>query len=212
MRLFAGLPRCRGGQFRPLHLRSDARVRPAGAGHFPGQCGQFSNQVRGFPNAGPCCRHWRGKFPKECGHSGGPRHRLPNRPAPCANRRQNAGGDSPNPWNRCHEFRDGCENPGEHRQNPRDRCQDPGDRRHNHFCRWDYCGREPDNPPVKTINRKEISKDMSKAYYIPSKDADKRSWLNNFAAKLPNYAATVGVAAAELSKPAVACHILSQRR
>ena len=40
---------------------------------------------------------------------------------------------------------------------------------------------------------------MSKAYFIPNDDKGKRSWLNNFAAKLPAYATVVGVTPAEVT-------------
>lgn len=34
---------------------------------------------------------------------------------------------------------------------------------------------------------------MAKDYFIPSTDGDKRTWLSNFAGKLPTYAPTVGI-------------------
>ena len=40
---------------------------------------------------------------------------------------------------------------------------------------------------------------MFKAYFIPSDDQNKCLWLSNFAAKLPTYAAIVGVSAAEVA-------------
>jgi len=43
---------------------------------------------------------------------------------------------------------------------------------------------------------------MSKAYFIPADEPGKRTWLNNFAAKLPTYAPTVGVTAAEVTQTA----------
>ena len=41
---------------------------------------------------------------------------------------------------------------------------------------------------------------MAKSYFIPADEPGKRTWLNNFAAKLPTYAATVGVTAAEVTQ------------
>ncbi len=41
---------------------------------------------------------------------------------------------------------------------------------------------------------------MSKAYFLPRDEAGKRKWLKNFAAKLPTYAATVGVTPAEVTQ------------
>ena len=41
---------------------------------------------------------------------------------------------------------------------------------------------------------------MSKAYFLPASEPGKRAWLNNFAGKMPTYAATVGVTPAELTQ------------
>jgi hypothetical protein len=41
---------------------------------------------------------------------------------------------------------------------------------------------------------------MAKSYFIPADEPGKRTWLNNFAAKLPTYAATVGVTPAEVTQ------------
>jgi hypothetical protein len=41
---------------------------------------------------------------------------------------------------------------------------------------------------------------MAKSYFIPADEPGKRSWLTNFAAKLPTYAGTVGVTAAEVAQ------------
>jgi len=41
---------------------------------------------------------------------------------------------------------------------------------------------------------------MPKSYFIPADEPGKRIWLDNFAAKLPTYAATVGVTAAEVAQ------------
>lgn len=43
---------------------------------------------------------------------------------------------------------------------------------------------------------------MAKAFFIPSDDAGKCTWLSNFAAKLPTYAAIVGVTPAEAAQVA----------
>jgi hypothetical protein len=43
---------------------------------------------------------------------------------------------------------------------------------------------------------------MSKAPYLPKDEPGKRKWLTNWAAKLPTYAATVGVTAAEVTQAA----------
>jgi hypothetical protein len=41
---------------------------------------------------------------------------------------------------------------------------------------------------------------MAKSYFLPADEPGKLKWLNNFAAKLPTYAATVGVTAAEVTQ------------
>jgi hypothetical protein len=41
---------------------------------------------------------------------------------------------------------------------------------------------------------------MPKSYFIPADEPGKRTWLNNYAAKLPTYAATVGVTPAEVTQ------------
>ena len=41
---------------------------------------------------------------------------------------------------------------------------------------------------------------MPKSYFLPADEPGKLKWLNNFAAKLPTYAATVGVTAAEVTQ------------
>jgi hypothetical protein len=43
---------------------------------------------------------------------------------------------------------------------------------------------------------------MPKSYFLPKDEAGKRDWLNNFAGKLPTYAATVGVTPAEVTQEA----------
>lgn len=43
---------------------------------------------------------------------------------------------------------------------------------------------------------------MSKAPYLPKDEPGKRKWLTNYAAKLPTYAATVGVTPAEVTQAA----------
>jgi hypothetical protein len=40
---------------------------------------------------------------------------------------------------------------------------------------------------------------MAKSYFLPADEQGKLKWLNNFAAKLPTYAATVGVTTAEVN-------------
>jgi hypothetical protein len=41
---------------------------------------------------------------------------------------------------------------------------------------------------------------MAKSYFLPADEPGKLKWLNNFAAKLPTYAASVGVTAAEATQ------------
>ncbi len=41
---------------------------------------------------------------------------------------------------------------------------------------------------------------MAKSYFLPADEPGKLKWLNNFAAKLPAYAATVGVTPAEVTQ------------
>jgi hypothetical protein len=41
---------------------------------------------------------------------------------------------------------------------------------------------------------------MAKSYFLPADEPGKLKWLNNFAAKLPTYAATVGVTPAEVTQ------------
>ncbi len=41
---------------------------------------------------------------------------------------------------------------------------------------------------------------MAKSYFLPADELGKLKWLDNFAAKLPAYAATVGVTAAEVTQ------------
>ena len=41
---------------------------------------------------------------------------------------------------------------------------------------------------------------MPKAYFLPTNEPGKRAWLNNFAGKMPTYAATVGVTPAEVTQ------------
>jgi hypothetical protein len=41
---------------------------------------------------------------------------------------------------------------------------------------------------------------MSKEFYLPDDDNGKEAWLNNFAAKLPTYATTLGLAAATITQ------------
>jgi hypothetical protein len=43
---------------------------------------------------------------------------------------------------------------------------------------------------------------MPKSYFLPKNEPGKRAWLQNFAAKLPTYAATVGVTPAEVAQEA----------
>jgi hypothetical protein len=43
---------------------------------------------------------------------------------------------------------------------------------------------------------------MAKAYYLPPDDATRCTWLNNFATKLPTYAATIGVTPDEAASAA----------
>jgi hypothetical protein len=43
---------------------------------------------------------------------------------------------------------------------------------------------------------------MPKSYFLPADEAGKRTWLNNFAAKLPTYAAIVGVTSEEVAQEA----------
>ncbi len=40
---------------------------------------------------------------------------------------------------------------------------------------------------------------MSKSYYLPSDDAGRQTWLNNFAAKLPSYSAALGLTAGDVT-------------
>ena len=40
---------------------------------------------------------------------------------------------------------------------------------------------------------------MAKTYYLPSDDAGRLSWLNNFSAKLPSYSTALGLAAGDVS-------------
>ncbi|HTX22879.1 MAG TPA: hypothetical protein VMD27_13605 [Candidatus Aquilonibacter sp.] len=41
---------------------------------------------------------------------------------------------------------------------------------------------------------------MPKAYFLPTNEPGKRAWLNNFAGKMPTYAAIVGVTPAEVTQ------------
>jgi hypothetical protein len=41
---------------------------------------------------------------------------------------------------------------------------------------------------------------MAKSYFIPADEPGKLKWLKNFAAKLPTYAATVGITPAEVTQ------------
>ena len=43
---------------------------------------------------------------------------------------------------------------------------------------------------------------MAKSYYLPSDDAGRQAWLNNFAAKLPSYSAALGLAAGDVTSVA----------